>query len=129
VTPGPINSWQLRRAGSVAATLVSVVVTPANPSVVAGSTRQFTATGHYSDSTTRGLTSTATWSSGTPSKATIGSTGLATGVAAGTTSISATSGGIAGSTTLTVTAASSPPPTSGEARRFLAAWRLGRRRA
>ena len=39
-----------------AATLTSISVTPANPSIVKGSTRQFTATGTYSDSTTQNIT-------------------------------------------------------------------------
>jgi hypothetical protein len=88
--------------------LVSIAVTPANASTGVGSTQQFTATGTYSDTSTQNLTSTATWSSSTPSIATVsnasGSQGLATGVASGGTTITATSGTINGSTTLTVTA-------------------------
>ncbi len=87
--------------------LVSIAVTPANPSILAGSTQQFTATGTYSDSSTQNLTSTVTWSSSTTNVATIsnsqGSQGLSTAVAPGSAIISATSGAISGSTTLTVT--------------------------
>src|ERR1700691_1106330 len=86
-----------------APTLVSIAVTPANPSIAKGKTEQFTATGTFSDSSTQNLTSTATWSSGTTTVATIAAGGLATGVAAGTSVIKAVSGGITGSTTLTVT--------------------------
>ena len=87
--------------------LVSIAVTPSNPSVAQGLTEQFTATGTYSDGSTADLTSSATWTSSDPSKATIGaSTGLATTIAAGATTIEAAIGSINGSTTLTVTAAS-----------------------
>jgi len=89
---------------SPAVTLVSIAVTPVSPSIVAGSTLQFTATGTYSDSSTQNLTSTATWASGTPATATIASGGLATAVAAGTTVITATVGSIVSpGDTLTVT--------------------------
>ena len=92
-----------------AATLVSIGVTPATPSVAKGLTRQFTATGTYTDATTEDLTSTATWASSDTTKATIsnaaGSHGLASTPGAGSASISATLGTVTGSTTLTVSAA------------------------
>ncbi len=92
-----------------AATLTSIAVTPANPSIAAGTSKQFTATGTYSDTTTQDITSQATWTSGTTSVASIsnasGSQGLATGAAVGTTTISASLLGQTGSTLLTVTAA------------------------
>jgi len=78
-------------------------VTPANASIAAGQQQQFTATGNYSDGSHQSLTSTATWTSSTPSVATIAAGGMATGVAAGSTTIQATVGSISGSTTLTVT--------------------------
>ncbi|MDA8427720.1 MAG: Ig-like domain-containing protein [Geobacteraceae bacterium] len=86
--------------------LQSIAVTPANSSVAGFSkTVNFTATGTYSDGTTADVTNTATWASSNTSFATIVSTsGVATTVAAGTTSISATLGSITGKTNLTVTA-------------------------
>jgi hypothetical protein len=87
------------------AVLQSIAVTPANPSVTKGSTQQFTATGTFSDNSTQNLTSQVTWASATTSVATITAAGLATAVAPGTSTISATLGGISGSTVLTVTAA------------------------
>src|SRR5262245_63574770 len=87
-----------------AATLQSIAVTPANPSIAKGLTQQFTATGTFSDNSTQNLTNQVTWASATTSVATINSTGLATGVAPGTSTISAMLGGVTGSTTLTVTA-------------------------
>ena len=80
-------------------------MTPANPSIAAGLTQQFTATGTYSDSSTADLTGSVTWASADPADATIDTTGLATGVAVGTATISATLGIVSGSTILTVTAA------------------------
>ena len=88
-----------------AATLKSIAVTPATPSTPAGTTVPFTATGTYSDNSTKNITTLVTWASGTPATATITTSGVATAVAAGSTTISATSGSVSGSTTLTVTAA------------------------
>ena len=92
-----------------AASLLSIAVNPANPTIAKGTAQQFTATGTYSDSTTQDLTTTVTWASSAQVVATIsnatGSNGLATGVSAGNTTISATLGTVSGSTTLTVTAA------------------------
>ena len=62
-----------------AATLVSIAVTPSNPSLAQGVTQQFTATGTYSDFSTQNLTSQVTWASATPSVATITTAGLADG--------------------------------------------------
>ncbi len=87
------------------ATLTSVTVTPANASITKGATQQFTATGNYSDGTTKNLTSAMTWSSSNPSVATISSSGLLTGVAGGSTTIQASSSIVSGTTTLTVQAA------------------------
>jgi hypothetical protein len=90
------------------ATLTSIAVTPASPSIVAGNTQQFTATGTYSDNSTKNITTSVTWKSSNTVFATIGAaTGLATGVAAGTAQITATQGSIVSpNDPLTVTAAS-----------------------
>src|SRR6266478_2744557 len=90
--------------GAAPPTLSSIAVTPGNPSIPKGTTQQFTATGTYSDGSTQNLTSTVAWSSSNTTVATINSTGLATAVGAGSTTIQASSGSISGSTTLTVTA-------------------------
>jgi len=88
---------------ATSATLSSISVTPANPSIPAGAIQQFTATGNYSDGTSYNITTQVTWSSSNTSVATVNSTGLATAFSAGTATITATSGSILGSTTLTVT--------------------------
>src|SRR6202162_1403053 len=90
---------------SVDSRLVSIVVTAPNLSMVKGSTEQFTATGTFSDHSTRNLSSSVTWSSLTPSVATITASGSVTAVGIGTSAIQATSGNVTSSATLTVTAA------------------------
>ena len=90
-----------------AAVLQSLTITPANASVPSGLTQQYTATGNYSDGSTQNLTTSVNWDSSDTGAATIsntsGSQGLATAVAVGTTTISATLGALSGSTGLTVT--------------------------
>jgi hypothetical protein len=85
------------------ATLTSIQVTPANASSPLGTTRPFTAMGTYSDSSTQDLTATATWASSMPAFATIAAGGVATTVALGTTSISATVGTVTAAVNFTVT--------------------------
>jgi hypothetical protein len=84
------------------ATLSSIVITPFTSSIALGKTEQFTATGYYSDGSIHDITSTAAWTSGTTSVATIASTGIATSVALGATVITATSGGKSSSVLLTI---------------------------
>jgi trimeric autotransporter adhesin len=92
-------------AGSPAAVLQSIQITPAATSIAAGLTQQFTATGKYSDNGSKDLTNSATWSSSNTSAATVSGTGMVTSKAQGSTTITATYSGIGGNTTLTVTAA------------------------
>jgi uncharacterized protein YjlB len=76
-------------------TLTSIAVTPESPeNLSVGSTQQFIAIGTYSDGSTTDITSQATWSSSDTNVATISSSGLATGVAAGTTDITASLSGV-----------------------------------
>ena len=84
-------------------TISSLAVTPTTPSITAGSTQQFTATATYSNGATANVTDSATWTSDNTQVATINSSGLATGILPGTTTIQATYQGQAGATTLTVT--------------------------
>ena len=91
-------------------TLVSIAVTPTNPSIAVGGHQQFTATGTYSDQSRKDLTNSVTWTSSAPSVATINSTGLATGISGGNTTIQATLGSINGTTGLTVTSGFSISP-------------------
>jgi uncharacterized protein YjdB len=88
----------------VPAHLVSIVVTPATPSIALGTTLQFTAVGGFDDGSTQLLTSL-TWSSSSTSVTSIDFTGFASSTGAGTATITATSGGVTGSASLTVTSA------------------------
>ena len=71
------------------ATLVAITVSPALADVAVGAGEQFTATGIYSDLSTRDLTDSVTWSSSASATATVsntpGSQGLATGSPTGAT--------------------------------------------
>lgn len=95
---------------SIAPALVSIAVTPASPTIARQTTVQFIATGTFTDKSTQNLTSSVSWSSSNSAVATISSTaptsGLATAVAAGSATITATSGTVTGSTTMTVSSAS-----------------------
>ena len=89
-----------------AAVLSTIEVTPASPSTSVGKTLQFAATGHYGDGTTQPVTGAVVWTSSLPAIATIsnasGRQGQSTGVANGTTTITASLGGVTGSTNLIV---------------------------
>jgi len=92
-------------------TLQSISVSTTLGKIAPGTTTQFVATGTFSDGSTQILTSSVTWNSATPATATIsntaGTNGLAQGVAAGTTAITAKQGTVTSSgVTLTVSNAS-----------------------
>ncbi len=87
-----------------AANLASLAITPAPPSVAQGTSIKLVATGTFNDGGTRNLTTLVTWSSSDTTKATIGgANGVAKGLAAGTTTITATLGSVSTTATLTVT--------------------------
>jgi hypothetical protein len=88
------------------ATVTSITVTPANPTLSAGATQQFTATGLFSDGSSQNITSLVTWVSSNTGVAISTSAGLVTGVSAGSSMITATLSGITSSASLTVKAAS-----------------------
>jgi uncharacterized protein YjdB len=83
-----------------------VQVTPTNSNLPVGGSQQLTATVVFTDYTTRNVTAQATWSSGNTGIAVVAGTGATAGrtsaIAEGTTSITATYGGVSGSTTITV---------------------------
>jgi 6-phosphogluconolactonase (cycloisomerase 2 family) len=86
-------------------TLSSIAITPVSPSIAAGTTQQLTATGTYSDKTTKDISSQVTWASATMTVATVSTAGLATSIKAGTSVVTASFSGVTGNDTLTVTAA------------------------
>jgi hypothetical protein len=85
------------------ATLVSIAVTPDNPSLNKGQRLQFKAMGIYSNNSTQDITAFALWSSSDAAVATVLTGGLAAPVAPGATTIQASLGGASGSTSLNVT--------------------------
>jgi len=90
------------KSASAGIHLVSIDVTPTTPSIAKGSVQQFAATGIYSDGNTINIGAYVTWSSSDASKVTIDGSGLASALEAGSVQITATSGNIIGTSTLTV---------------------------
>ena len=90
------------------ATISSLTVSPAAPSIASGLNTQFSVVGTFSDATTQNLTDDVIWASSTPGVASVsntaGSKGRAQGLAVGTATISATFGGVSDNALLTVTA-------------------------
>jgi len=93
------------KLGVSGATLVSITITPVNPTVGVGVALQFTATGNYSDGTIADLTAKAAWTSSAPGTVAVGPGGAATSLAAGSAIITATVGNVTGQTLVTVSAA------------------------
>jgi uncharacterized protein YjdB len=87
---------------ATAKNLSSIELIPANPQIAVGNTQQFSATGKVSDGSLLDLTSTAKWTSSSAKVATIAPNGVATGLAPGQTTITATSGSKSATTILTV---------------------------
>jgi len=83
-------------------TLSTLTVGPSTPTIVQGSTLQMTATGTFNDGSIKTLTNSAFWSTSDSTIASVGTTGLVTGVAPGTATITAESGTTVGSTTVTI---------------------------
>lgn len=102
-TSGSITASATLNVGP--AILVSLAVTPANSWFALGTTLPLVATGTYSDGSTLVLTTSATWSTADSTIATVNSQGVASSVALGSTTVTATSGTISGSTTLTISPA------------------------
>jgi hypothetical protein len=90
-------------ANVTGAKLISLSLTPANPSTPSGNQMSFTATGAFSDGTQQVLTTQAAWSSSVTADATINTAGVASTFAVGSTTIKASLFGISATTALTVT--------------------------
>ncbi|HXX99920.1 MAG TPA: IPT/TIG domain-containing protein [Candidatus Limnocylindrales bacterium] len=93
--------------------LVSISVTPQNPTITLGGVQPFVATGTLSDNSTQTLVSM-TWASSNMAVATVSNdvanSGNASAVGAGVSTISACAGSICGSTPLTIMLPAPPPP-------------------
>lgn len=86
------------------ASLTSIKITLTTSSVAAGLADQLTATGEYSDGTSKDLTASVTWTSSDASVATVSAAGGVTTLTQGTAKITGTLSGVSGSITLTVNA-------------------------
>ena len=94
------------------APVATVSVSPATASIAVGATQAFTVV--LKDAQGNVLTGrSVTWSSSAPTIAILSVTGVATGLLAGSSTITATSEGQSGTATLTVTLLPPPPPPSG----------------
>jgi uncharacterized protein YjdB len=82
---------------------VSLAVTPTTASVAAGATTQLTATGTFIEGSTQDFTALVNWSSSNASAATVAyQTGVVSGLAAGTSTITATLGSVSSTGQVTV---------------------------
>jgi hypothetical protein len=88
---------------SIIADLLSISISPTNSTVFVDSTLQYSGTGNYNDGTSTSITGL-TWSSSDKTKATIGSTGLASGVYHGSVTITGTYQGFNATAPLSVVA-------------------------
>lgn len=86
--------------------LLSVAVTPASATIPTSGVQAFTATASYSDGSTRDVTTSTSWSSGSTGVGSVAQTsGLVTGIASGTSMITASFAGKTSTATVTVTSA------------------------
>jgi len=92
--------------------VTTVTVSPTSVSVQVGSTSNLSATVKDQNGNTMSG-QTVTWASDKTNIATVNSSGVVTGVAAGSATISATSSGKSGTAAVTVTAPPPPPPPGG----------------
>jgi Domain of unknown function (DUF1929)/Glyoxal oxidase N-terminus/Bacterial Ig-like domain (group 2) len=92
----------------IARNLTAVAITPVNWAMKVGTSQQFSATAEYGDGTMQNVTGSATWSSSTPTVATVSSSGSVTAVGVGTSMIAASYSPGKGSTTLTVSTTAPP---------------------
>jgi len=103
LTPGGVVSLgAVGAAGALAPNLQSVAVTPADVEIAKSDTHQFTAIGTFTDGSTQDLTSRVFWSSSDESVASIAASGIATAIAAGTSTIEAAVGDLRASAALKV---------------------------
>ncbi|NUQ27578.1 MAG: Ig-like domain-containing protein [Acidobacteriaceae bacterium] len=83
----------------------NIAITPSPATLPMGATQQFTAIQTLANGTTQDITSQATWTAGNTSVASISSSGLATALAAGSTTLTASYNGSAGIVPLSVSVA------------------------
>ncbi|HEY2324848.1 MAG TPA: IPT/TIG domain-containing protein, partial [Thermoanaerobaculia bacterium] len=99
-----LGSFSASATVTVNPLLQSITVAPSTATTITGGKQPFTATGTYSDGSTRSLTSSVTWTTSDPAFASIDPTGMTTALSPGTVTLRASLGSISGSATLTVLA-------------------------
>ncbi len=104
-TGGVSGTSALTVTAGTGPTVKSIAVSPNPASFAMGATKQFTATATYMNGTTADITSTAIWTVANDFVATIKPSGLATAVASGSSTVTATLNGVSGNDALTVTIA------------------------
>jgi trimeric autotransporter adhesin len=82
--------------------LTTITVGPTGQNIEQGKTLQLSARGTYDDGSFKTLTSSVLWNSSAPDVASISASGLVTGLSQGTTTITASSESISGTTTVNV---------------------------
>ena len=99
------TSGTLKGSASLSVTgpaLMSISVVPGTTTIPLGGAQQFKALGTYTDSSTSDLTTAAAWTSDNPSTVTVSPTGSATGMAQGSSTITASIGALSGTATVDV---------------------------
>src|SRR6202165_1183817 len=102
---GPVSSSPSSLTVSNA-NLVSISVTPAGSPVPLATSQQFVANGSFDDGTQQNISETTNWTSSSPTIARVSSIGVVTGAGLGSTTITASSGAVNGTTSATVDASS-----------------------
>jgi hypothetical protein len=109
VAPGTVTITATESGSSATATLTvsnatvqSISVTPASPTIALGSMQQFAASGSFSDGSTQDISAVVKWTSSTPTVAVINANGVASSASHGQTNINATFESVSGSTPLNV---------------------------
>jgi len=87
------------------AALTSIAVTAAHSSLPLGGTEQLAATGTYTDSSTKDITRSVTWTSSAPGVVLVGNGGAVQARGVGSAGVSASSSNVTGSTNLSVSSA------------------------
>jgi len=89
--------------GKSALVLQSIQISPSEGSISIGQNQQFAATGDYSDGSSKDITGSVTWASSNTGVATLSGSGLAASHSTGSAIITASSGNVSSTATLTVT--------------------------
>lgn len=100
---GGINGVAVFTVSPAALTLIAV--SAGHSSLPLGGTEQLTATGTYTDSSTKDITGSVTWTSSAPGVVLVGNGGAVQAKAVGSAGVSASSSNVTGSTSLSVSAA------------------------